>query len=69
MACIQLNLLEQGTDLRYIQALLGHSSSKTAEIYSYVTHHGLKKIISRLERLNMLFSKYIGEPIAKKTIP
>jgi hypothetical protein len=50
---IYLKLLEQGTDLRHIQALPGHSSGKTTEIYSLVSHHGLEKIISSLDRLNI----------------
>jgi len=45
------HLLESGTDLRYIQELLGHSSSKTTEIYTHVTHANLSKIKSPLDRL------------------
>ncbi|HRU69201.1 MAG TPA: tyrosine-type recombinase/integrase [Bacteroidia bacterium] len=45
------HLLENGTDLRYIQSLLGHSSSKTTEIYTHITTKGMEKIISPLDHL------------------
>ena len=38
------HLLENGTDIRHIQLLLGHSSTKTPEIYTHVTNKSFKDI-------------------------
>jgi integrase/recombinase XerD len=45
------HLLESGTDLRYIQELLGHKSSKITEIYTHVSTKNIQNIVSPFDML------------------
>jgi len=45
------HLLEQGTDIRFIQELLGHKDLKTTLIYTDVTNNNIRKIRSPLDNL------------------
>ena len=45
--------LENGVDLRYIQSMLGHESSKTTEIYTHITTKGFDQIKSPLDNLDI----------------
>lgn len=45
------HLLEGGTDIRMIQALLGHSSLNTTQIYTHISSDQIKKIQNPLDNL------------------
>ena len=45
------HLLENGTDIRYIQQFLGHSSIKTTTIYMQISASTVSKIQSPLDRI------------------
>ena len=45
------HLLEHGTDIRYVQKLLGHKSIKTTERYTHVRKTALMEISSPLDKI------------------
>lgn len=53
--CFATHLMEEGTDIRIIQELLGHSSIKTTEIYTHVSQHFIRNIRSPLMDLKLQY--------------
>ena len=45
------HLLESGTDIRFIQELLGHNDIKTTLVYTHVSDNSIRKIVSPLDNL------------------
>ena len=47
------HMLEAGVNLRYIQEILGHRSSKTTEIYTHVQSKDFKKLMNPMDNLKI----------------
>lgn len=47
-------LIEEGIDIRMVQALLGHANLKTTEIYVRVSNHALRRALERIDILDVL---------------
>ncbi len=48
------HLLESGTDIRYIQKLLGHKNLRTTQIYTHVANSDISNIKSPLDTLELI---------------
>jgi integrase/recombinase XerD len=51
--CYATHMLERGVDLRYIQYLLGHKSSRTTEIYTHISNYRIQDLGSPIDDLKL----------------
>lgn len=51
--CTMTHLLEQGTDISIIQKICGHSSPKTTQIYTHISHNLISRTPSPLNQIRL----------------
>src|SRR5450432_1097930 len=56
------HLIEQKTDVRLIQVLLGHAKLDTTALYTHVATNTIRAVLSPLDRLTPLIAKRPGPP-------
>ena len=58
--CCATHLLDAGTDIRTIQAILGHNSIRTTQIYTQVSPEHIRRVKSPLDLLGTPEGKVLG---------
>ena len=51
-------LIEQGTDIRFVQKLLGHASISTTEIYTHVSNEALRKAVQKANTMGSILNDF-----------
>lgn len=64
--CLADHLHKRGVDLRYIQELLGHKSTKTTDIYAHVGTRDISKIKSQLDNIDVAVVKKMKEKLLRE---